>query len=72
MVTDNDLNAFDEYTTSVPATTKVARFSSQSDKRRSRHRPVGLRAEWSAGGGVTPYLGYVEYVDGTGTMVEAN
>ena len=150
VVTDSDLNAFDEYATNVPAGTKVARFTSQSDNPAAdidlavygpngqlvavsaspsgkesvtlfkpaagtyqvvvypfadppnqasttyeyRAFAVGpdlpnfsvsqatpavtegvprtLTASWTGLSASTPYLGYVEYVDGTGTMVEVN
>jgi hypothetical protein len=149
-VTDNDLDAVDEYTTNVPAHTRVARFTSQSDKPDAdidmavygpsgelvaisttstgsesvtlfdpaegqyqvlvapfadppdlssstyRYRafavgpdlpnfsvspairsvvngvPFVLNASWTGLDPAVPYLGYVQYLDGTGTMVEIN
>jgi hypothetical protein len=149
-VTDNDLDAFDEYTTNVPAGTQVARFTSQSDNPDAdidmvvfgpdgelvaisasssgretvtlfdpaegayqvvvfpfadppnlpsttyKYRafavgpdlpnftvspanrtvvegvPFTLNAGWTGLDPAVPYLGYVKYVDGTGTMVEIN
>ena len=149
-VTDDDLDAFDEYTTNVPAGTRVARFTSQSSNQAAdidlevydpegelvaaSDGPTGFESvtlfdpapgaytvvvypfadppsqpstayaykAWSVGPklanfsvsptsatvtegvpitphvtwtGLDPaksYLGYVEYVDGTGTMVEIN
>jgi hypothetical protein len=149
-VTDNDLDAFGEYSTNVPAGTRVARFTSQSDDPSAdidmevygpdgelvavsasssgnesvtlfnpvaglyqvvvypfadppgqpsttyeyRAFAVGpdlpnfsvapasasvtegvprtLTASWTALDPAVPYLGYVQYVDGTGTVVEIN
>jgi hypothetical protein len=35
-------------------------------------QPIGVTAKWSGLEATTPYLGYVEYVDGSGTVVRVN
>jgi hypothetical protein len=38
----------------------------------SNGKPITVTARWSGVGATTPYLGLIEYVDGSGTVVEVN